>query len=725
MKKSLLTLFLSFFLFMPFAMADEGMWMVNLLNKQLFEQMKNKGLKLKANEIYNEQGGAISDAIIAIDGGSCSGSVISPEGLIITNHHCAYGDVHALSTNTKNYLEDGFWAMNREQEINIKGKTVTFLRKVLDVTDEVNKIIDSLDKVGPRGIFFMAKVSGVIEKRYESMPYEKSLASMWRGSKYYLYFLETFSDIRLVGAPPVSIGAYGGETDNWGWPQHKGDFALYRIYTSKDGKPAEYSKDNVPMAAKKFLSISANGYKRNDFTMVMGYPGRTNRYMSSFELQEKYEILNPIVNGVRRAKLDVWKKYMDASPVIRLKYSDKYFGVSNYTDYAKWENICLERYKVIDELKSVESRLSEWIKADPSRMEKYGKVLENLKKGYELKANITKIREYFRESMVRGAEFIGIGQRFNSLAGTLARAKRDSLSMSDKEVATFVNQHLKPLFAESDVTADRELFKVMLKYYVTEVPEKFYDKGFADMLASFKGDVVKLADYVYDNSVLTDSLRMVNFFGQKRAVKEILADPVITIVKTMGIIEYNKTEDNILDSAKIDLTKERTAYVHALYEMKESLGKTVYPDANSTMRMTFGEIGSIEPSDGIYYHYQTTTKGVLEKYNPNNYEFHLTPRMQSLLQAGDWGRWGENGKLYVNFLSDNDITGGNSGSAVMNAKGELIGLAFDGNRESMSGDVYFKEGYCKSVCVDIRYILWVIDKYAGASNLIQEMNIVK
>jgi len=725
MKKSLLTLFLSFFLFMPFAMADEGMWMVNLLDKQLYNQMKNKGLKLKANEIYNENGGALTDAIVAIDGGSCSGSIISAEGLMITNHHCAYGDVHALSTNTKNYLEDGFWALNRDQEINIKGKTVTFLRKVLDVTDEVNLIIDSLDKKGPRGIFFMAKVSGVVEKRYESTPYEKSLSSMWRGSKYYLYFLETYTDIRLVGAPPVSVGAFGGETDNWGWPQHKGDFAMYRVYASKDGKPAEYSKDNVPLGAKKFLTISAKGVKRDDFTMILGYPGRTNRYMSSFELKEKFDILNPIVYGVRRAKLDVWKKYMDASPEIRLKYSDKYFGISNYTDYAKWENICLERYNVIGELENIEQKLSEWIQADPSRTEKYGMVLANLKKGYELKADITKIREYFRESMVRGTEFVGLGQRFNSLAGSLERAKKETFSMEDKDVSTFVEQHLKPLFANSDVTADRELFKVMLKYYVTEVPQKYYDKAFIDLLASFNGDVVKLADYVYDNSVLTDYGRMEKFFGQKRDVKEIYADPVIVIVKTMGIREYNKTEEDLLDGAKIDLAKERTAYVHALYEMEISLGQTIYPDANSTMRLTYGEIGSIEPSDGIYYHYQTTTKGVLEKYNPKNYEFNLTPKMRSLLQAGDWGRWGEKGKLYVNFLSDNDITGGNSGSAVINAKGELIGLAFDGNRESMSGDVYFKEGYCKSVCVDIRYILWVIDKYAGASNLINEMNIVE
>ncbi len=723
MKKRILTLILVFFTLVPFAVADEGMWLVNLLDKQLYGQMKSKGLKLKANEIYNEEGGALSDAIVAIDGGSCSGSIISPEGLMITNHHCAYGDVHSLSTATKNYLEDGFWAMKRDQEVNIKGKTVTFLRKVIDVTDEVVKVIDSLDKAGPRGLFFMNKVSAVFEKRYEAIPYEKSLESMWRGSKYYLYFYETYKDIRLVGAPPVSVGAFGGETDNWGWPQHKGDFAMYRVYASKDGKPADYSKDNVPLQAKRYLKVSAQGVKKDGFTMILGYPGRTNRYMSSFELTEKFEILNPVVSGVRRAKLDVWKKYMDASPAIRLKYSDKYFGVSNYTDYAKWENICLERYKVVDELTAVEKQLDEWIKSDKTRSEKYGNVLANLKKGYELKADITRIKEYFRESMVRGAEFVTLGQRLHSMTRTLERLKKDSLSISDKEVEIFINQDLKQLFAGSDVTADRELFKVMLKYYIKEVPAKFYDKGFADLLASFGGDVVKLADYVYDNSILTDSLKMKNFLTQKRAISDVLKDPIITIVNTIVIKEYNKTEDNLLDGAKIDLGKERSNYVRALYEMKRDKKMVIYPDANSTMRLSFGEVGPIEPADGVYYHYQTTTKGLEEKYNPKNYEFNMKPQMKSLLKSADWGKWGQNGKLYVNFLSDNDITGGNSGSAVMNGKGELIGLAFDGNRESMSGDVYFKEGYCKSVCVDIRYVLWVIDKYAGANHLIDEMTI--
>jgi hypothetical protein len=721
--KKLLTLLFVILLIATKTFADEGMWLVNLLDKQLYELMANKGLKLKPGEIYNVEGGALTDAIVAIDGGMCSGSIISPKGLMITNHHCAFGDIHSLSTPEKNYLEDGFWAMNMSDEVPIKGKSVTFLRSVMDVTDIVTKIIDSLDAAGPRGLFFMNRVSGIIEKRFESSPYEKGLSSMWRGSKYYLYFFETFSDVRLVGAPPVSIGSFGGETDNWGWPQHKGDFAMYRVYASADGKPAEYSAENVPMEAKRFLTVSAKGVKEDDFTMVIGYPGRTNRYISSFELREKFEILNPVISGVRRAKLDVWKKYMDASDETRLIYSDKYFGISNYTDYAKWENLCVDRFNVIEELEGREKVLQQWIMSDSKRAEKYGKMLENLREAYAVKADITKVREYFRESMVRGAELVGLGQRFQGLISSLTRAKKEEFTLEDKEISNFKEIALKTL-NELDPAADRELFKVMVKYYLNEVPASFYDEAFVNLLARFNGNSDKLVDFVYDNSILTSKERLNNFFNQKRAISYIAADPIIDIVKTIGIRQYNSMEDSLLKAAELDPSKDRGDYVRAMYEMQLEKGVNVYPDANSTMRLTFGEIGGIKAKDAVYYHYLTTSTGILEKQNPNDYEFKIKPDLKAALEKGDWGRWGTNGVLYVNFLSDNDITGGNSGSAVMNGNGELIGLAFDGNRESMAGDVYYVEGYCKSVCVDIRYVLWVIDKYAGAGHLINEMNIV-
>jgi len=722
MRKKLTLIILSLVLIQPYAFADEGMWLINLLDKQMSSKMKSKGLKLAPNEIYNENGGALTDAIVALDGGSCSASIISPEGLLITNHHCAYGDIQAISTPEKNYLEDGFWAMKREQEIPIKGKSATFLRKVIDVTSETQSVIDSLDKTGPRGIFFMRKVSSIIEGRYKS-DYDKSLESMWRGSKYYLYFYETYTDVRLVGAPPASVGAFGGETDNWGWPQHKGDFAMYRVYGTKEGKPAEYSNENVPIKAKRYLTVSAKGYKENDFTMVIGYPGSTSRYMSSFELKQKQEDLNPAIYAVRRAKLDVWEKYMEQDPAVRLMYADKYFMISNYTDYAKWENKCLERYDVKNILEAREKELSAWIAADPQRAKKYGNLLSNLKKGYDITSGIVKITEYFRESIVKGSEIIGMGPRFASLIGTMEKNKIDSIAPNSKEVINIKNE-AKKIYGACNIKADRELFKVMLGYYLREVPKSFYGSDFIALSDSLGGSAEKIADYVFDNSVICDPVKLEQFFSKKVSLKDIKADPIIIMANTSKIIKYNKTNSDLTETAGLDMSKLRSDYVHAFYEMQKEKGAAIYPDANSTMRLTYGEVGPVRPYDAVYYNYQTETKGVLEKVNPKEYDFKLSPKVKSLIEKGDWGRWGENGKLYVDFLTDNDITGGNSGSAVMNGKGELIGLAFDGNRESMCGDIYFKEGYCKCVCVDIRYILWIIDKYAGADYLFNEMNIV-
>lgn len=723
MKRKVLLIILSAFLLQQYAMADEGMWLINMLDKQLSSKMKAKGLKLAPNEIYNENGGALTDAIVALDGGSCSASIISADGLLITNHHCAYGDIQAISTPDNNYLENGFWAMNRDQEIPIKGKTVTFLRKVLDVTEETNKVIDSLDKIGPRSLFFMRKVSGILEAKYKS-DYEVSLESMWRGSKYYLFFYQTYTDVRLVGAPPASVGAYGGETDNWGWPQHKGDFALYRVYAGKDGKPAEYSKDNVAIKANRHLKVSAKGYKQDDFTMIIGYPGRTNRYMSSFELKQKQEVLNPTVYSVRRAKLDVWEKYMEKDPAIRLMYADKYFSISNYTDYAKWENKCLERFNVQSTLQEKEKELAEWIAANPERAKKYGNVLSDLKKGYEMTSEIVKVTEYFRESIIRGSEIIGMGQRFGSLVNSMTRAKQDSLDPKNKDLKVFMAAADK-VYSECNIEADRDLFGVMLGYFIKEVPKSFWAKEFTTLADSLGNNPEKIADYIFDNSVVTDPQRLKEFFSKKVSLKQLEADPIMIMVNNSRIVKYNQTEDKILEDAKLDMSALRTAYVKALYEMKREKGVAVYPDANSTMRITYGEVGPVRPYDAVYYHYQSATQGILEKFNPKEYDFKLDPKIKSLIEKGDWGQWGEKGKLYVDFLTDNDITGGNSGSAIMNGKGELIGLAFDGNRESMAGDVYFKEGYNKCVNVDIRYILWIIDKYAGASYLINEMDIVR
>ncbi len=720
-KRTLLSLLLSI-LFIGSISADEGMWLINGIDQKLYGAMKAQGLKLTADQIFNVDKASLSDAVVAIDGGSCSGSIISEQGLMITNHHCAYRDIHTLSTPEKNYLEDGFWAFNRGDEMPIEGKSVTFLRGIVDVTDLSNRIIDSLDAAGPRGLFFMNRVANVIEEYFDHIPYEKYVTSEWRGSRYLLYIYETYNDVRLVGAPPSYIGSFGGEVDNWGWPQHKGDFALYRIYGDKDGKPAKYSEDNIPLKFDNYLTISSKGVKEGDFSMILGYPGRTNRYSSSFEANEKYSIENPISYKVRRAKLDVWKSHMERDDKVRLNYADKYFGTSNYTDYARWENLCIERFDVIEKMEEREVELANWIRADKERTEKYGTLLAQLEKAYSVQAEHVKNKLNFQESLARGADLIRLGQRFRGVARFMERHNRDSADLTFSRAREFM-EYADKEYKTVDYEADKELFAVMLRYYVENVGEHFWDSKFKDLLTRFNRDYAAIADYIYSNSVVTDRGRAEEFFSKKRSMDDFLADPMIEIVDNISMLPYNRAISNAQKKAKVSLSKVRGDYVRALYEMREDKGVSQYPDANSTMRLTYGTVGGSTPKDAVQYSYFSTTKGILEKEDPEDYEFKIAPTLKEALERGDWGRWGEDGALSVNFMSNNDITGGNSGSAVLNGKGELIGLAFDGNRESMAGDIYYVAEYNKCVNVDIRYVLWVMDKYVGAQVLLDEMNI--
>lgn len=692
-------------------LADEGMWLINLLDKNTYNNMKNLGLKLSPGEIYNETAPSLKDAIVAIDGGMCSGSIISANGLMITNHHCAYADIHSLSTPENNYLEKGFWAFDTGKEIPVKGKSVTFLKKVVDVTDEALKVLDSLDRSGIFFLFKTSKVCDILSEKYDT-PYETYLTSMWKGNKYFLFFYETYNDVRLAAAPPVSIGAFGGEQDNWGWPQHRGDFAIYRIYASPDGKPAEYSKENVPLRCAEYLKISTAGVRDGDFTMIMGYPGTTNRYISSYELKEKQEIVNPLRGEIRRARLNIWKKYMEASPAVRLNYQEKYLTLSNSADYAKWENLCLQRYHVGDELQKREAALKEWIGKDPQRSVQFGSVLENLDRIIQTRRDIVRMKELFHECMIKGSDFVLLGQRF--LALTRGTVKDSMVDPASARVKSFLKTFAGPALSEIDYKADQEILAKVLAYFLKGVDERFYSDPFKQLVKSFGGDPVRIAEYVFSSSVLTDSSRLAAFFSKPRYIKEIEADPVSVIVSSTAIKPYNQYENKLMEGLGLSFGDENTKYQTALYLFRKEKDIPIYPDANSTMRLTYGTVGPIEPRDGVYYHWLSTAGGVLEKYDKEDYEFNLLPDYKRLLEKADKG-------MGVNFLSDNDITGGNSGSPVLNARGELIGLAFDGNRESMCGDLYFKDGYCKTVSVDIRYVLWILDKYAH-SPLLKELN---
>ncbi|MBP9019301.1 MAG: S46 family peptidase [Bacteroidales bacterium] len=723
MKNNIITRFLVILFLLSvsgISRADEGMWLVNLLDKNLTQQMKKTGLKLDPKLIYDESGSAISNAVVALDFG-CTGSIISDKGLLITNHHCAYSDIHALSTPEKNYLEDGYWAMNQSQEIPIKGKSVFFLRKVTDVTDEIKQISDSLKKNNiPGG---MRKITSIIETKHSKKSgMETSCNSMWRGSKYYMFYYEVYTDIRFVGAPPVSVAAFGGETDNWEWPQHKGDFALYRVYGNKDGKPAPYSVNNVPISPKKVLPISTKGIKDGDFTMIMGFPGRTNRYSSSFSIHEKEKVTNPISVKIMREKLDILNKWMKSDPNIRLKYADYYFGISNLQEMLEGEVINFRRFGVEKIFQEREKELQQWIDSDSQRQAKWGDLLQKLSTRYNETEEIIRIKKYYQNTLVGGYGLIAIANKAGSLNNSSNRDNIDTLKVGQREYVNFIKD-IEEIYQECDMRAEHEMLKYTLKTFVDNVPPLYRGDYINGLAKQFNNDGEAMADYIFSNSIFTNPEKFRQIVKNDQPVSVFGEDPLNLMSKSIGVRPFNEAISKICKGESIDQLE--AEYGRVMYQMNLDKGRNQYPDANSTMRLTYGTVGPLDPSDGIHCKSQTTTQGLWDKYNPDNYDFNIKPRMLGFLESKDWGNYCEKGKMFIDFLTNNDITGGNSGSPVMNSKGEIIGLAFDGNKESLASDAYFHPQMNKCVNVDIRYVLWIIDKYAGAGYLIDEMHIIK
>ena len=706
------------------AMADEGMWLMHRL-AEIYPQMKARGLKIKDKEIYNEKSAALADAVVAVDGGMGTGSMISDQGLMITNHHVAYSDICALSTPECNLLETGFWARTRDEEIPVPGKTVWFVRKVVDVTDEANALKEEMKAAGKWGMMAPRRLYAELEGRYgRETECEVSCYSMWGGKMYLMFYYDIYKDVRLVGTPPASIGAFGGDYDNWGWPQHKGDFALYRVYADREGRPAAYSADNVPLKPRRVLQVATGGVHDGDFAMVIGFPGRTNRYASSFAVAEKQCVRNPIVVANRHDRMDILKRHMERDPRVRMEYSDAYFGLSNYADYAKWENICLRRYDVIGIRAAEEARLAAWIDADPARRAEYGDLLANLKKGYEARAEAVREKCYYQETWIRPSDVMMTANRLGTLVDRMQRDGIASVQDGDKNFAG-VKSNTRRMMKDFDLATDKEVLTRMMESFTDNVPREMWGEQLPQLYDRFKGNVPALVDYAFENTCCTSYEKLCAWFAQPRTAEEILSDPMAAMANSVSSRRFAEKLKQAEETSGIDADKEELRYTHAIYEMRESEGTPQYPDANSTMRLTYGTVGPVSPKDAVHYDSRSTIDGYLEKYNPDDYEFRVDDRMSSLIRSKDWGRWGENGRLYVNFLTNNDITGGNSGSPVLNARGDVIGLAFDGNRESMSGDIYFHPTNFKTVCVDIRFVLWIMDKYAGAGKLIDEMRLVK
>lgn len=673
------------------AFADEGMWMIQDINEALEKNMRARGLKLAANEIYNDEapGTAVSDAVVSI-GFYCTGSVISDQGLIITNHHCAYSNIAKLSTPEHNYLEDGFWAMTSEEEIPIEGETVFFLKKVFDVTEEVKGIMKEFRANGkPFGI---RKISAIMEKRYkEATGMECILSSMWAGEKYYMSVYKTYTDLRLVAAPPQSIGYFGGNQDNWTWPRHNCDFTIYRIY--EDGKPVTRGKS---------LKISLAGYHPGSFAMVIGYPGRTNRYTSSAEINYQEKINLPISNAIRGGQMSIIRKWMDADPTVRMKYSEWFFSLSNIQENNDGMAKCFRRFWVKDEKIEQEKEMQKWIDAAPNRKAMWETLIPDLKAIYSETESVERDKVFFRETMFRGT-FIS---RYMLRAGNVSSVER-------------AKETLREGFAATDARVEKELLEYACKEYFENLEFSYFGKFQVRMLDRFGDDYKAMAEYIWNKSVISSLSRIDGI----QSVDEVKNDPLRRMLTDTPVTTFNNRKDQLEKRQRVNkLGKE---YKKALYWMRLHKDVEQYPDANSTMRITYGTVGGLQPNDAVWYNWYTTPEGILQKYNPDDHDYILKDRHKYLLEKGRWGRWGTrvDGRrtMIVDFMTDNDITGGNSGSPVLNAKGELIGLAFDGNLESLASDASYTEGYNKCINTDIRYVMWVLDKYAGMKRIVKEV----
>ena len=705
--------------------ADEGMWLLNLMAQTQYEDMKTQGLQLTAEEIYSEQKPSLKDAVVALDYGSCTGSMVSSSGLMITNHHCAYDDIRKQSTLQHDYLKNGFWARSSDEELVVPGKTVMFLDRIIDVTQEYRAILDTMTnpmwKNGYRPSS-SRKVNFMIEKKYARKGYETACVSMLRGESYLLFYYKIYKDVRLVAAPPSCFGTFGGDTDNWSWPQHKGDFALYRVYGGKDGEPAAYSPDNTPIRPKKVLKISIAGLQEGDYTMVLGYPGSTTRYTPSWGIKEKTECRNPALIEVREAKLNILREAMNADPQTKLQYASEYFNSSNYWKYAVGENQYLKRYKVFARRQQEETELARWIAATPERQATYGNLLENLKKTYAARASYAASGAYYTETFLNGPALRNLFFRFYGTLKGMEIKKKEQLSPDDKDVTDLLKDG-EEFFQDFNKILDCRLFASMIRLYAERVDRQYIPEEIKKMIAEFGGNYEKLADFVYEHSVMTDFQRLKSFLARGLNAREALQDPAYLIFCTSLDLDFESrqalTENDRWTSSY------KALYTHALVAMHQEKGQPVYPDANSTMRITYGTVGGYSPKDGVEYHCHSTLKGYLEKYKPGDPEFDLTPACLNAVRNAVPGRYADSqGNLPTAFLCNLDITGGNSGSPVLNSQGELVGLAYDGNWESMAGAFYYHPEYNKCVCVDIRFILWILDEYAHADKLLQELQII-
>ncbi|MDE5944246.1 MAG: S46 family peptidase [Rikenella sp.] len=690
------------------ALADEGMWLLPLIEKMNIEKMKAKGLRLDARDIYDLNETSLKDAIV-IFGGGCTGEIISPNGLIATNHHCGYGSIQQHSSVEHDYLKNGFWAMTQEEELPTPGLAVTFIREIRDVTSEVLAKVKPGMSEAQRDEVIGKAIAKIVKANSDAKAFRSAqVTPMFGGNQFLLFVTERFTDVRMVGAPPSSVGKFGGDTDNWMWPRHTGDFSLFRVYASKDNKPAAYSPDNVPYRAPKHLEISLRGYKEGDYAMIMGFPGRTNRYMTSYEIDQVLEQDNPIRIFVRgeRQKL-LWEDMM-ADPKVRIQYASKYAGSSNYWKNSIGMSRGLRRLDVRGKKAAQQAEFTAWVNESPERVEKYGRALPLIDSAVRTRREAARIQQFINEALRTGVESYTAGMAVNTI---LSRTKDDT-----KAVAA-LRKLGEAFFKDYSPSTDRKVTRRMLQIFADSVSAADEPSFFA----AVRPDVAAYAARLSDGLLLTDTARfyaaLANFDRAQWA-----ADPAV--VAAASIVEKNKAlTDSVLKPAAELFAEGHRLWVAGLLEMHPD--RAYAPDANFTLRLTYGQVLPYWAADAVFYNYFTTLGGVMAKEDPKNPDFIVPERLKALYAAKDFGPYAVDGQVPTCFLTNNDITGGNSGSPVLDADGRLLGLAFDGNWEAMSGDIAFEPDVQRTIAVDIRYVLFMIDKYAGCGRLIDEMTIVR
>ncbi len=699
------------------AVADEGMWLPLFIDRLNYVDMQKAGLRLTAEEIYSINHNSLKDAIV-IFGGGCTGEIVSGEGLLFTNHHCGYGAIQSHSSVEHDYLTNGFWALNKNEELPNENLTVRFLVRIEDVTSKVLAGIDARLSEDERTKKIQEISKKLETEASDNKRYDVVVRGFFSGNEYYLFVYETFKDVRLVGTPPNSIGKFGGDTDNWMWPRHTGDFSVFRVYSGPDGKPAPYSKDNIPMKPKHFLPVSIKGVQKDDYAMILGYPGSTSRYLTSWGVKLALEETNPAVVKIRTEKLALLKQDMDASDAVRIKYSSKYAGIANYWKYFIGQSKGLKRLNVYNDKKDLENRFSTWVSGNPQRKEKYGQAFDDISAAYAEMTKYAKVRTYFNECLVRGAEVVGFARSFEGILADLKAEKQDPEKI--KADVAKLRDRAASFFKDYNEATDKKLMASMYSLFVKDISPEFYPTVIAEVNGKYKGNFAKYAEDIYKKSFLACPVSTENWLKEPNA-KKLEKDPIFKLM--LSIMAKANNVSDLLNAPQNQLNRGSRAFIAGLREMQPD--KKFYPDANSTMRLTYGKVLDYYPADAVHYDFKTTLQGIMEKEDPSSDEFIVPDKLKQLYAAKDFGPYGENGELITCFLTDNDITGGNSGSPVINANGELIGLAFDGNWEAMSGDIIFEPALQRTIVVDARYVLFVIDKFAGAKNLINELTIRK